>query len=345
MTFIPQFEPLIKEDYANAVRDQVLSGWVGPGTKTVEFEEKLCELTGAKYCISTVNGTTAILIALKSFNLEYGETPFRPRIAFPSYTFLAGANAAKFLNYNVELADIKRSTMSMDPDLFRPADAMIYVNHNAYVGEDVLKIKRLCEQHKMPMIEDSSQALGMPNAGRIGDIGIFSFSVPKIITTGQGGAIITDHLELAERCRQIRDHGDNWRQTKIHKELGVNFKFNDIAASLGLAQLQILNNLLEERARVFDCYRKHIPLIDFGYPSTWMVIHQSNQPDKLIAELKKESIQAVKYYKPLSDNPPYATGLEYDEARFVSDNYVYLPSSLGLTNEQIKKICGIIENL
>lgn len=334
--FVPQFEPLIAQSYADDVHKQIMSGWIGPGKATQAFEEELCKITGAKYCLSTTSGTTAILMALSALDL-----PPRSTILFPSYTFLAGANAARFLGHRVKLVDINPETLCMNPDLFQKSDAVIFVNHNGYVGEDVQIIKNLCKN--TPMIEDSSQCLGMPNGGRVGDMGILSFSVPKLVTTGQGGAVITDSDLLYRRCRQIRDHGEDWRKTKIHNHLGVNFKFNDILAAYGLSQLSNLDFLLSERKRIFDSYRKHIDLVDFGYDSTWMVIYNTENANEIVDALKKEEIQAVKYYRPLNHNPTFKSWVCY-EAEKIWNTHIYLPSSLVLQDDTIRRICQIVKD-
>ena len=150
---IPQFAPLIRKEYAQAVAKQVASGWVGTGKATEEFEAKICETTGAKYCLSTTSGTVAIMLALGSLDL-----PKASRVLFPAYTFLAGANAAMYLGHKVKLIDVKTDTAFMDPAKLRtPSSCVMFVNHNAYVGPDAAATRELCNELSVPMIEDSSQ--------------------------------------------------------------------------------------------------------------------------------------------------------------------------------------------
>ncbi len=337
---IPQYEPLIKKEYIDAVSQQICSGWIGTSKKTEEFEEEICKLTGSSHCIATTSGTVAIMMGIYSLNLPAGST-----ILFPAYSFLAGANAARFLGFNIKLVDIKPETMCMNPDKIVLSDdvsAVMFVNHNGYAGEDLQAIRAICDSYNIAFIEDSAQALGIHKAGRTGDFGIFSFSVPKIITTGQGGVVITDNKQIYERCRQVRDHGDNWRGRRLHDHLGINLKFNDILAAFGLVQLTQLPELLEKRKNIFNHYRKYLRIKDFGYDSTWMVIYETKNSDKIIDKLKDNEIQAVKYYRPINHNEMYKDGLVYEESERAFNNCVYLPSSLTLTENDIENICRII---
>lgn len=346
--FIPQFVPQVRPKDVEAVQKQMQSGWVGCGEKTLQFEEKLKQITGAKYCISTTSGTTAIMLALWSLRL-----PEEAEVGFPSYTFLAGANACRLCGYSVRLTDIRIETLCMDPNhLVNDAidsgnpDCVMFVNHNGHCGLDRSTIKNYCETIGIPMIEDSSQALGMGLAGRVGDIGIFSFSVPKLITTGQGGALITDDSDLAQRCLELRDHGDNnWRKVRIHTKIGGNFKFNDILSAYGLSQLEDLSELLAQRKFVFDCYREHLQLVDYEYDSTWMVIYKSSRADQIVQTLAKNNVAAVKYYKPVNHNFLFNDSNVYPGAEEIANQVVYLPSSLSLSQDEIDKICRIINGV
>lgn len=360
MKFIPQYEPLIKKEYADAVHAQIMSGWIGPGERVEELEAKICAITGAKHCVATTSGTAALFLALKALESNSSNISI-----FPDYTFIAGANAARLIGHNVNLIDIKEDTLCIDPNILEKIleednkifkfsnpniNSVIYVNHNGYVGRDRYDVQKHCEKYAVPMIEDSSQALGMYDknkihAGRIGTFGIFSFSVPKIVTAGQGGCLITDSYIYSTLCRRLRDHGDNWKKTKVHKYLGANFKFNDILASFVLSQLNILDELLEIRKQVFNWYREHIELVDFGMDSTWMVLFRTQKADPIINALKAEQIQAVKYYNPIHTNLPYSfSDTHFPVANKVAEEIVYLPSSLTLTHEDVKRICQVIKD-
>lgn len=338
--FIPQYAPDVRWRDIWAVVKQMKTGWVGPSKMTEKFENLLRCHCLTNHCLSTTSGTTAIMMALYGLDLPAGST-----ILFPAYTFLAGANAARLMGFKIQLVDIKSNTLCMDPKKIRitkDVSCVMFVRHNAYNGVDLAKVKGMCKKKSIAFLEDAAQCLG--SIGRsVGDIAIISFSVPKLITTGQGGAVVTNSKAIAKRCAEFRDHGGNWRKNKIHNAMGGNFKFNDILAAFGFSQLRDLKKLQKKRDKVFDWYTNHISLVDFGYRnSTWMVIYRAKHPKKLIEALLQHDIQAVQYYKPIGDNPPYKTKRKFPVAEQMARELVYLPSSLTLKKKDIRRICNIL---
>jgi len=344
---IPQFEPIKRRKDAKAVYKTIRKGNLGPGIVCLQLEERIKELTGAKYCLSTTSGTTALIMAIEALDLPKGST-----ILFPAYTFLAAANAARFMGYKVKLVDINSSTLCMDyyqlsKSINKNVSCVIFVDHNGYNGSHLQSAKYLCQEKNIPIIEDSCQSIGIKKAGRTGNIGTISFSVPKLVTGGQGGAVITDDPKLAKRLAEIRDHGDNWRKDRIHKAIGVNLRYNDIQASYVLSQLNDMPELLTQRWILCYEYSKYINIKGFdcgtfSNETPWMVIYKSKNADKIIEALAKKKIQAVKYYKPINQNKPYKTKSSFPNAEEAANELVYLPSSLNLSKRQIKKICNII---
>lgn len=346
---IKQFEPLCRRKDARAVYKTIRKGCLGPGSECLLLEEEIKKLTGAKYCFTTTSGTVGLIMAIESLDLPKGST-----ILFPSYTFLAGCNAARFMGYKVQLVDVNPYTLCMDVNKLKfnkNVSCVIFVNHNAYRGEDINIVKQFCCLHNIPMIEDSCQSIGMPLAGKTGNVGVFSFSVPKLITGGQGGAVVTDDDDVAKRLGQIRDHGDDWRKDRLHKHIGVNFRYNDIQASYVLSQLKDIKVLLEKRWQIFNNYYNNgvTPLRFTPYTmekeSLWMVIYKTQYPNTIIEKLKERGVQAVKYYRCISDNPTYKTRTKFPNAEESANQLIYLPSSLNLKKRDIKKICKIIKKV
>jgi perosamine synthetase len=329
-----------------AVARQIRSGWVVPSAATADFEAAIQAASGLPFAAATTSGTAALMVAIEALEL-----PARSTILFPAYTFLAGANAARFLGHKVRLVDIREETLCMDPDrvsIGSDVGAVMFVNHNGYAGPDVRRIKARCERHGVPMIEDACQGIGIKGPGAVGDISTLSFSVPKLVTTGQGGAVLTRDPALMERIRRIIDHGGDWRKDRIHRHLGVNFKFNDVLAALGLAQMKGLEILRRRRRRLFDRYRERLDLWpSFGRSRTdspWMMIHRARSAEGVVAALKRDGIQAVQYYRPVAANPVYRTRERYPVADEVYRKAVYLPSSLNLTLPEVERICRSVRN-
>ena len=342
---IPQFVPLIEPADCERVRRQIESTFVGSGRAVAEFERAVAAESGVRHCVATTSGTTALMLAL----LAIADSSRTKKILFPAYTFLAGANAARMAGFDVELVDVERETLCMSAELLTeslersgPAAAVMFVDHNAYIGPRRHDIKEVCNRFGVPLIEDSAQCFGM-QMQLVGDVGVFSFSVPKLVTTGQGGCVITNDEAVATTVRNLSDHGGDWRTTRIHETVGGNFRFNDILAAYGLSQIERLDQLRALRKRVFDSYCARIPVMDHGMESAWMVMYRTRDAARLAEFLLSRGIQAVQYYRPIHHNPPYRTDRNYPEAEAAYREWLYLPSSLSLRSEEIADICDAID--
>lgn len=348
---IPQYEPQDMSRYANAVSAQIVSGWIGPGPKTEEFEKLIGKSLNVENVICTNSGTSALLLSALAIKRVLNSENKRLKVLFPAYTFLAGLNAYVMAGYDYELVDIDQRTMCMDIDLLEKklkdtnVDVVIYVNHNGYNGPDIQKAKLICQKYKAIMVEDSAQCYGIPNTFITGDMSILSFSVPKAITTGQGGALIVNNPTFVSAARAIVDHGgDNWRKTKVHTSPGLNLRMSDINSCFGIEQIKDWAHISFERKRVWDQYNKYIEIRRVQHNWSWMVIYEARSKenaDEIILELKKNDIQGIKYYRAVNENPCYSGG-SFPVAKKMYENLVYLPSSIKLKNEEIENICKII---
>jgi perosamine synthetase len=343
---IPQYAPLIEPADCERVRSQVESTFVGSGKVVAEFERAVAAESGIRHCVATTSGTTALMLAL----LAVADRSRPKKMLFPAYTFLAGANAARLAGFDVELVDVDPETLCMSSRLLSealervgPVAAVMFVDHNAYVGPRRREIKETCDRFGVPLIEDSAQCFGM-QLELVGHVGAYSFSVPKLVTTGQGGCVITNDDDVAAAVRNLIDHGGEWRETRIHRSLGGNFRFNDVLAALGLSQIERLDRLRALRKGVFDSYRARIPVMDHGMESAWMVMYRTRDAASLAHSLVSRGIQAVQYYRPICHNPPYRTDRDYPEAEAAFREWLYLPSSLSLRPEEIAEICDAIDD-
>jgi dTDP-4-amino-4,6-dideoxygalactose transaminase len=344
MRTVPLYEPRITWKHRRAVAKQLRSGWIGPGNAVIEFEKRLADYCGRTYAICFNSATSALMAAYKALRLRNNSL-----IACPAYGLPACQNAALFLGHAVKLIDI-RPDGCMDVDKFvesieeRPVDAVVHVNHNGHCGE-IHYLAGVCRKKGIPLIEDSAVALGVPGACQTGDMSILSFSVPKIITTGQGGAVLTDSEQYLVRLDAIRDQGGgNWRNDRIHQNIGVNLRMTDLQAALGIAQLKGIDKILRIRNKIWDAYRVGMDISHDIKPSGWIVTVRCSSYDRreeVFEQLNKKGYAAERLYRPVSHNIWYGSKADDNFFKNASDYYkrvLYLPSSLTLSYDAI---CGI----
>lgn len=361
---IPQYEPHVRLSYIWSVVRGLLRSKLSPGDLTQEFEQFIATTLHKEHVFATTSGTMALWIALRALDLPEGST-----VLFPTYTFIAGANAARMLGYNVALIDVNRNTMCMDPKHLRgylaeyQANAVIFVDHNGYAGNDLRRVYGICKRAGIPLIEDACQAIGTSWATTGGDIATLSFSVPKLVTTGQGGAVMTRNSMYASRIKAIMDHGGGpWRSNRRHVLPGLNLRFNDILAAYGVAQMRIFSKLLDRRFKVYKWYADELgdrilwpdndtctKWVPYYVSTPWMVIYRTPRACAgLYAKmLGKYGIQATQYYRPIKSNTPFKYSQQYPQhfpsvADTLWGELLYLPSSLTLTKRKVHYICHTI---
>lgn len=345
-------DPFIRSEYGNRVGAQVASGFLGPGAATRDFCEKLAEWLGAPRLLATVSGTVALTVAAKALGLKSGD-----EVIVPGYGVISTVNGLVAAGLEPRLADIDRTTgcvspQTLDRRVTSATKAVCFVNFSGYTGANVREVRRWCDAHRIAMIEDAACALGhrhdgMP-AGCFGTIGCYSFSVPKVLTTGQGGALTSGDPDLFDRAGAYIDQGDlEWRRTGVNRSPGSNLRFNDVLASLGSAMLSDID-IRQERRRASYRAMKHL-LGDklYAVPGPEAPLHNivfTDRPHQLVEKLKKQNISAQLQYKVLSEHPAYAR-LASDHCpngEYWSKKAVYLPFGVGLTVEQAERVAASV---
>lgn len=350
---IPQMEPSFDEKEAQAVYEYMQSGgWVTEFRKTREFEQRIAEYTGAAYCSVVNNGTAALFLALKAVGVGPGD-----EVIVPDYTMVATANAVKLAGAEVVFVDISLHNLCMNFALMQQAitprtKAVILVSINGR-APDVSRFVRSCHARGVSLIEDAAQSLGSwkgeYHLGSIGDMGIFSFSAPKIITTGQGGAVVTLERELIERIRKLRDFGRDGGGSDHYLTMGWNFKFTDIQAVIGLEQMKKLPSRVHRKKIMYTQYRRSLEGMaglefiptDMNNTAPWFVdiLVADGRRDELAAHLNERMIGTRPFYPALHAEPVYARPGSYPVAERVAREGLWLPSSLKLTEDDIEHIC------
>ncbi len=350
---IPLVEPWLPPAYADVVRDQILSGLIGPGKRSQEFARALANYVGAPSCLLTVSGTVALSVAASALGLEAGD-----EILVPAYGVISTINAFASIGLSPKLVDIDR-TGCMSPDqlsqnISKKTRAVCFVNFSGYTGPNLVTIKQICDAAGLPLIEDAACALGHSyqgiHAGMFGTIGIYSFSTPKVLTTGQGGALVSSNPKFFDEAAAFIDQGDlEWRKTNLNRGIGSNLRFNDILSSLGHCQLTDLNHRLEKRREIYDILKEQLGQFIFSVPGQQAPLHNivfTKQPDLLVETLKQQGISAIRQYRTLCEHPAYHQLAQqtYSNADFWTKHAVYLPFGMTLTPEDAHYIAQVIKN-
>ena len=353
MDYICQMEPSFDEHEREALNQYMLSGgWGTEFKQTRTFEEMIKTYTGAKHCWIMSNGTVSLSVALMAVGVGVGD-----EVICPDYTMVATPNAAELIGAKAVFVDIERENLCIDFEAMKAAvtdktKAVILVSINGRYPRDIQAFKSFCEQKGIHLIEDAAQSLGSfcdgIHLGRFGEIGSFSFSMPKIITTGQGGALITDNDELSDRIKRIRDFGRDVGGSDHYIVKGWNFKFSDFQAVIGIEQMKKLPNRVKRKkqmARLYDDSLNGIPgieIISTNYDDTtpWFFDILCDRREELQAFLKENNIGTRPFYPPLHTEPAYGyMDLHFLVTEEVSAKGLWLPSSILVSDDQIRFVC------
>ncbi len=260
---IPFSKPYFSQEELDALKGPIQSGWVTQGIEVEKFEESLSKLCGVKYAISVNSGTSALHLSLIAHNI--GEND---EVICPSYSFIATANSIKLAGATPVFVDVDINTSNMTTELVekhitKKTKALMLV-HQFGLPVDLDGFRDLANRHKLILIQDAACAIGSTYKNKSlstwGDISCLSFHPRKIITTGEGGAVLTDNLDIAKRIRELRSHGasssnknkDNKLFAK-HDEYysyGYNYRLSDLNAAVGNVQLKKLDEIISRRIEI-----------------------------------------------------------------------------------------------
>lgn len=331
-------------------------GWLMEFKKTREFEHMICDYTGARYCSVYPNGTLTLFAILKALNISRGN-----EVIVPDYTMIATINSVKLAGAKPVVVDIDKKSLCVDVSAVKKAltsktKAVIHVSINGRAG-DLESLVKFCNKKSLFLIEDAAQSLGSlygnKHLGRFGVAGSFSFSVPKIITTGQGGAIITDDEDIYNRVSKIKDFGRISDGVDIHITLGWNFKFTDIQAVIGIEQMKKLPWRVKRKRVIYSLYKdklqnvKEVKFIDTDLKnvSPWFIDVLVEERENLINYLKQNGIGSRPFYPPIHTQKIYSkvTG-NFANSINCTRKGLWLPSSSKLDDEEINYICSKVRS-
>jgi len=363
---VPLFKIFWDDEDIRAVNEVIKRGmyWT-EGPKSKEFEKMIAEYIGTKYAVVFNSGTTALHGAILAHGIKQGDEAI-----VPSFTFIATANALLFAGAKPVFADIESETLGLDPDdvkekITEKTKAIVPVH---YGGSPCLirELKEIAEDHDLILIEDAAESFGAKikdeKVGTFGDSAMLSFCQNKVITTGDGGAVVTDLREIYEKMRLIRSHGrsegsDYFSSWKLmdYVTLGYNYRMPDILAALGIAQLKKVDKIIAMRRNNAKHMNNRLsemrevsppkPLNDYFHVYQMYTVRvkgNERMRDDLAKYLAEKGITTKVYFYPVHLTHFYKNELKYDcnlpVTEGMSRQVLTLPMYPSLTMEEIDYI-------
>ncbi len=345
------------EEYEN-VKQVLDCNYLNEGEFTERFETQIASLLGVRHVVAVTSGTAAIYLALAGLGAGAGD-----EVIVPDMTFIATANAVMMTGARPVLVDVDPLTLNLDPEAVSRAitsrtKAVVPV-HVSGRAANMRSILEIAQRYGLVVVEDAAEAFVSKLDGRylgtFGRAGCLSFSPNKTITTGQGGVILTDDDALCGRLRELKDQGRPVRGTggdDVHHSVGYNFKFTNLQAAVGLAQLGHLQPRLRRMREIYLGYSERLSDlpgfflpgfdIDAGESPQWTdaIVERRNELDRFLAAL---DVHCRRFWHPLHTQAPYRQPDEnFPNSTRVAPRTLWLPSAFTLSDEDVTTVCDHI---
>jgi perosamine synthetase len=376
---IPLSVPEIHGNEWTYVKDCLDQGWVSSAGAYVDrFEAMMAARVGARFAIATVNGTAAIHVALICAGVEQGD-----EVLVPALTFIAPANAVRYIGAWPVFMDVEPRYFQLDVDKVREflekecqRKQGILVNQRSgrrvrallpvhILGHpcDMVRLVELARTYELPIIEDATESLGARvtgrSAGAIGEMGCYSFNGNKLITTGGGGMIVTNHEAWARRARYLTTQAKDDPVEYIHHEVGFNHRLTNLQAALGCAQMERLDEFITKKKSIAAAYGEALTSVagittmreaSWAESVYWLYTIELDKASygldrrELMAHLATHRIQARPLWQVLSQSPAHRDAQAYlvEVAPQIQDRALSLPSSVGLRLDQVRQVCEVL---
>ncbi len=371
ITKIPLSVPEVSGNEWKYVKECLDTGWISSvGTYVNKFEEMFAELMPGCQAVACVNGTAALHTAMLILGVKPGE-----EVICSDVTFIAPVNAIRYCGAVPVLIDAVLDSWQLDPALVESflredcerRDGGVYNKKSGrrvaaimpvhILGQpvDMAPLLRLSQEFGIPIVEDSTESLGASYdgipTGTLGEIGCFSFNGNKLISTGGGGMIVTKNKDFAEKARYLTQQAKDDPLEFIHNEVGYNYRLTNVAAAIGVAQLERLSEFLEIKRRIASRYEEGLgdipnlafmPKVQGTVSALWLytirLVGQSSRP--MLQHLDREGIQTRPLWQPIHLSPAYA---EYDflpcpNAETLQRECLSLPCSVGLKPDEQDRV-------
>jgi perosamine synthetase len=354
MKKILQYEPQFDSIEAQYVNNYMTSGgWITEFKQTQDFEKIIAAFVGVKHAIAVTSGTTALTLAALASGIKKGD-----KVIVPNYTMIATPNSLKLFGAEPVFVDVEPETLCLDYHSLQNAltsdvKAVILVLPNGrYPSSGIDNIINFAKINSLLLIEDAAQGLGsyyqdQRHVGTVGLAGTLSFSPPKIISTGQGGMILTNDKQVADKAKALKDFGRSEGGIDIHDSIGFNFKFTDIQAAVGIAQMTKLEDRIKRKKHIYNMYQNllhnctGISLFnhDLKYTTPWFIDCIAKKRNDLQKHLDSKSIGTRRMYSPINSQKAYNILGSFPVSENIGKNGLWLPSHPQLENNEIEYIC------
>jgi dTDP-4-amino-4,6-dideoxygalactose transaminase len=354
---IPWWSTSFDNGEEHAVSMAVKNKKISQGAITEEFEKKVSEYLEVPHVVAVTSGSSALLLSLLAIGVKAGD-----EVIVPNRTWIATAHAVSLLGATPVFVDTESDMQIMNLEeleskITQKTKAIIPVYMNGH-EIDIKKLKLILDGKNIKIIEDAAQALGSKDKigkylGTQGDIGCFSLSVAKIISTGQGGFVVTKNEEIAFKLRNMRTHGvENTISVDSWKMLGFNFRFTDILASIGIVQMGLLEKRISRLKEIQRQYSEGLQNV----PGVKMINNTENEigpyieiltPSRkeLMDKLRRKQIESRAFYPDLNTSPYWRFSGDFKNSIRFSNEGLYLPSGPSLTDIQIKIVLEQFSNV
>ena len=362
---IPVSSPLFAGNELKYLTHCIKSGWVSClGGYVTKFEEKFSAYCGVRYGVSVSSGTTALHLALAALGIGKGD-----EVILPAFTMVSTANAVAYQGAKPVFADCRGQDFNIDPEkieekITKKTKAIIAVHIYGHPA-DMDKIMAIARKHRLYVLEDAAEAHGAEykgrKAGSIGDIGVFSFYGNKIITTGEGGMLVTNNKKLKERAEYLRDLAFSPERHFWHKELGFNYRMSNLQAAVGLAQLERIEELIAIKRGNAGLYCRYLRDVQgitlpkeepYARSVYWMfgILVEDDfgiSKDELRKQLARKGIETRNFFIPMHLQPIYAKKCRghFPVSEELCRKGLYLPSGFGLKEKDIRFIARSIKEV
>lgn len=355
---IPVYRPFIGEREQRYVAEALESTWISSrGPFLDRFEREFADYLGVAEGVATANGTVALHLALEALGIGAGD-----EVIVPTFTYIASVNAISYTGATPVFVDSEPVYWNLDPTLLEaaitPRTKAIEVVHLYGHPADMDPILDIARQHDLAIVEDAAEAHGAQYKGRMvgsmGAFGTFSFFGNKIVTTGEGGMLVTEDLRLAETARHLRGQGVSNSRTYWHDVIGFNYRMTNLAAAIGCAQLERIDETISAKRRIAQWYRENLQEVDgivlqneapWARAVFWMnsILVSPDWRDELRDCLAAEGIETRPFFYPAHTLPMYATHSRYPNAERLGACGINLPSYAALSQDEVSTVCEAVQ--